>query len=150
MDSTRDSWLWVAWRANSATEASAAAGAWRQINATWSSLSSPASKAARVSGSSGRRRAMDTSRQARLADTPHFQPTQWAGDRMSAPSHEPVASTSAIKDTNRPAVALATPHTWATSASRRIASTSHSVAVLITSLYRTLVPQRKSFRSFSR
>ena len=91
---------------------------------------------------------MDTSRQARLADTPHFQPTQWAGERMSAPSHEPVANTSAIRDTNRPAVALATPHTWATSASRRIASTSHSVAVLISPSYRTDVRLRKGLRPF--
>ncbi len=62
---------------------------------------------------------------------------------MSAPSHDPVASTSAIRPTRRPAAALATPHTWATSASRAMAVTSRSVAVLIPPWYRTDVRLRK-------
>ena len=66
-------------------------------------------------------------------------PPSGRATRCRPPPTTPVASTSAIRPTSRPAAALATPHTWATSASRRMASTSRSVAVLIPSLYRTCV-----------
>ena len=98
------------------------AGAWRQITATWSSPSSPASIAALVSGSSLRRRAMATSRRARPADTPHFHATHCGADRMPAPSHAPVSNTSAISRTSRPTAALITPHTWAISSSNSAAT----------------------------
>jgi len=72
----------VADLANSVTEASHGAGVCRQINAIWSSASFPASKASNAHGKSSRRRAMATSRCARLDDTPICQPTQWSADRI--------------------------------------------------------------------
>lgn len=102
------------------------AGAWRQTTATWSSLTSPASNAALVSGSSPNRRAIRTSDRARPGDTPHFQPTHCSADRMPQPFQDPVRSTSAITPTSRPVAALMTPHSSAISASSRPASASAS------------------------
>ncbi len=94
------------------------------MTATWSSASSPASKAARVWGSSSKRRAIPTRAWARRLDVPVFHITHCSGERMPTPCQASVASTSVMRPTSRPVAALTKPHTSAISFSSRAASAS--------------------------